>query len=219
MNLDLFMLGSGLRPTQRWQDAFPKGLCVDLDGVMPSLDASDVIWLSAALPQWQARLAVLGRENPGAALAVVSSEPDDVEALAAFEAGARGYCHAFATPAMLQEVSLVLRHGGWWIGPALMARVLTRLASGLPASLTAGPAERSVPDPLVYPALSSRESEVAREVVDGLSNREIAWKLGVTERTVKAHLGAIFAKLDVRDRLQLALKMAGALPTKGNGES
>jgi DNA-binding NarL/FixJ family response regulator len=57
--------------------------------------------------------------------------------------------------------------------------------------------------------LSGREAEVAREVVAGRSNKEIARVLGITERTVKAHLGAIFAKLGVRDRLQLALRLTG----------
>lgn len=201
MNLDLFMFRADLRPTPRWQDAFPEGVCLDLDGLMPSLDSSDVVWLSSSLPQWQSILQLHCMNHPAVAIVIVSGEPDEAEAQLAFEGGARGYCHAFASAPMLREVSLVVRHCGLWVGPALMARVLTSIAKG--------PAEHTVA------GLSSRESEVAREVADGLSNREIAWKLGVTERTVKAHLGAIFTKLDVRDRLQLALKLASASATKG----
>jgi DNA-binding NarL/FixJ family response regulator len=53
---------------------------------------------------------------------------------------------------------------------------------------------------------------VADEVVQGRTNKEIAVTLGITERTVKAHLGAIFAKLGVRDRLQLALRLRSRAP-------
>jgi len=59
------------------------------------------------------------------------------------------------------------------------------------------------------PTLSMRELEVARAVSEGLTNKEVAWRLGITERTVKAHLGAVFDKFGVRDRLQLALRLAG----------
>ena len=53
--------------------------------------------------------------------------------------------------------------------------------------------------------LTSREVMVAKLVGRGESNREIAAELEITERTVKAHLSAIFTKLGVRDRVQLAL--------------
>ena len=56
-------------------------------------------------------------------------------------------------------------------------------------------------------ALTSRELMVAEQVAKGASNREIAEALDITERTVKAHLSAIFEKLGVRDRVQLALAM------------
>jgi two-component system, NarL family, nitrate/nitrite response regulator NarL len=55
--------------------------------------------------------------------------------------------------------------------------------------------------------LTSRELMVAEQVAHGASNREIAVALEITERTVKAHLSAIFDKLGVRDRVQLALRM------------
>lgn len=202
MNLDLFMSRPDLRPASRWQDAFPSGECIDLDGSRRDLDASDVVWLSTSLPRWQGVLQQHGANYPDVAAVVVSNQPDELQAQEAFEAGARAYCHAFASAAMLREVSLVVRHGGLWVGPALMARALTAVGRSFAERTAVGVVEAS--------GLSPRESEVAREVADGLSNREIAWKLGVTERTVKAHLGSIFTKLDVRDRLQLALRLAGA---------
>jgi DNA-binding NarL/FixJ family response regulator len=60
--------------------------------------------------------------------------------------------------------------------------------------------------------LTEREREVARAVASGASNKEIARRLGITERSVKAHTGAIFEKLGVRDRLQLSLVVHGRRP-------
>ena len=58
-------------------------------------------------------------------------------------------------------------------------------------------------------ALSPREQEVARFAAMGDSNAEIAERLSISERTVRAHLSAIFEKLQVSDRLMLALKVHG----------
>ena len=60
-----------------------------------------------------------------------------------------------------------------------------------------------------WDTLTKREIEVAKSVADGCSNREIAERLNISERTVKARLTSIFQKLDVRDRVQLALLMRG----------
>ena len=57
--------------------------------------------------------------------------------------------------------------------------------------------------------LTKRETQVAQAVADGCSNREIAERLNISERTVKARLTSVFQKLDVRDRVQLALLMRG----------
>ena len=57
--------------------------------------------------------------------------------------------------------------------------------------------------------LTKRERQVAQAVADGLSNREIAERLSISERTVKARLTSVFQKVDVRDRVQLALLLRG----------
>jgi DNA-binding NarL/FixJ family response regulator len=61
--------------------------------------------------------------------------------------------------------------------------------------------------------LTGREQEVSRAVAKGSSNKEIARQLGITERTVKAHIGSVFQKLNVRDRLHLALIFNGQRPS------
>ena len=59
--------------------------------------------------------------------------------------------------------------------------------------------------------LTAREREIALQIGGGSSNKTIAQRLGITERTVKAHLGSAFAKLGVHDRLQLALLVTGRM--------
>jgi RNA polymerase sigma factor (sigma-70 family) len=59
-----------------------------------------------------------------------------------------------------------------------------------------------------FSELSTRAEQVITLVCGGLSNKEIAEKLGVTEGTVKAHLHAIFEKLGVRSRIELMIALA-----------
>ena len=60
--------------------------------------------------------------------------------------------------------------------------------------------------------LSSRETEVLRLVATGMANKQIARRLGIAERTVKAHLTNIFTRIDVTDRTQAALWAERNLP-------
>jgi DNA-binding NarL/FixJ family response regulator len=82
--------------------------------------------------------------------------------------------------------------------PELLQRFLALSTRAIPPAMPEEPTLNS---------LTSREVMVAEQVARGASNREIAEALEITERTVKAHLSAIFEKLEVRDRVQLALRM------------
>lgn len=202
MSRNHFLRSATAQPSTRWLDAFPEGLCCEPGELLATANPPDVIWISTALCAWEERVSSLARELPQCPLVVVSLAPDGDEAVRAFDRGARGYCHGLSVPALMREVALVVRHGGLWIGPELMGRVIGAAKRALPA-----PPPRDL-----HPAgLSAREAEVAREVAAGHSNKEIAAKLGIAERTVKAHLSGIFEKLDVRDRLQLVLRFAGHL--------
>lgn len=197
MSQNFFLYSAKVEPTARWREAFPDGAAMDLDSLVAGARPADAIWLATAHPQWQDLLAKLTRSLPGCPLVVLSFAPDAGEAMLALEHGARGYCHALSVPTLLREIALVVHHGGLWIGSELMARVVNAARRKLPPPRTDA----------CFDGLSVREREVAHEIASGLSNKEIAAKLGITERTVKAHLGAIFEKLGVRDRLQLVLRL------------
>lgn len=64
-------------------------------------------------------------------------------------------------------------------------------------------------DTAAFDALTPREREIAVLVGEGVNNKIIARRLDITERTVKAHLGAVFSKLGIPGRLQLALLVTG----------
>jgi DNA-binding NarL/FixJ family response regulator len=198
---NLFLMADAVMPSPRWRDAFADGVCFTWDVVASARMKADIIWLSTLAPGWKELLAEVVQQQQFAhtPVVVVSNIPDEHEALSAIVTGARGYCHAWSSPEQLHEVVQVVSRGGYWVGQALMSRLINVVTT------------RSQPVSDELPGeLSERETEVAREVVAGRSNKEIARALEITERTVKAPLGAIFVKLGVRDRLQLALRLTGS---------
>ena len=136
-------------------------------------------------------------------LVLLADEPDDEIVADALARGASGCCNTHAAPEVMRQVALVVGNGGLWVGQSL----LRRLVGGTSRAL----ATRSERPPRVdwSTVLSEREVQVARLVAGGASNREVAEQLSITERTVKAHMSAIFEKLGLRDRLQLSLRING----------
>lgn len=196
MSTPVFLSSTGQAPA-RWRDAFPEGLAWLADGLeVASLPGDALLWVSAPGDELPARVARLQRLRPELPVIALDLQPSQAAAAAAFEAGARGYCHTLATPALLNQVAIVVSYGGLWVGPELMSRIV----SATHRALGAGPASHPGLE-----GLTARERDVADAVARGATNKEVARQLSITERTVKAHLGAVFAKLGVRDRLQLVL--------------
>jgi two-component system, NarL family, nitrate/nitrite response regulator NarL len=183
----------------RWREAFPAASAARLGQSAATEGRVQLAWVrlpAGAVPARtleQARLTLA--DVP---VIVLSDEPNDEEALACFAAGGKGYCNSHAQSELLQRVAQVVSQGGLWIGESLMQRLLQGTAR-IPLPPSPGPASDWAE------LLTERERQVATAVAGGESNKEIARRLGITERTVKAHTGAIFGKLNVRDRLQLSL--------------
>lgn len=211
----------------RWAEAFPAARCGDPRSRALDPAPVDLVWLR--LRQGEpvaAQLAALPAAVRGVPLVVLSDLPADEEALAALAAGARGYLNSHAQARLLQRVAAVMQQGGLWIGESLMQRLLrasARIAQAGPVPVPQ-PLPAPTPPPTVAappqgdPAsagldwargLTGREQQVALRVASGESNKEVARALGITERTVKAHVGAVLEKLQLRDRLQLALRVNG----------
>ncbi len=132
----------------------------------------------------------LARDGDHRVLALTTFEDDEV-LWGVIEAGAAGFVLKDAPAADLVGAIHVTARGGSWLDPTVADRVLTVLRRR--------PGGSAAPDRQVDP-LTEREREVLRLVASGANNPEIAEALYLSERTVKGHISAIFAKLGVRDR-------------------
>ena len=130
-----------------------------------------------------------------------SSDPTEDEAIDLLDCGFMGYCHAYSDLKTLRQVNDVVQSGSVWIGKKLMQRLIKRVnTANVKANTTTVDWSNG---------LTPREIQIAVLAANGASNLAIAEQCAITERTVKAHLGTVFQKLNVTDRLQLALTVHG----------
>lgn len=202
----LFLCSHG-RMLPRWSEAFSAARAGKIQTTRASSESSRVSLVWLRLEQGVPVATQLERLAPPLKLlpcVVLSDRPTDEEALAAFSSGARGYCNTHAAAQVLVQVAAVVSQGGLWIGESLMQRLV-----GATARLQTLASGSALQNKAWSVGLTDREREVASTLARGASNKEIARTLGITERTVKAHVGAILEKLQVRDRLQLSLIVNG----------
>lgn len=186
----------------RWKKAFPDMVASKPDVFIDKTQPDDVVWLSTTVEGWSELIGAVTAKK--AIVVVLSYSPDDREALRSLDLGARGYVHTLAAPEVLKQVALVVTNQGVWVGQELLAKVLGGSFKALQQRAEGGDTFNTAQ----LEGLTDRERGVALAVVRGATNKEVARQLDITERTVKAHLSAIFKKLAVRDRLQLILKLA-----------
>lgn len=125
---------------------------------------------------------------------IVTAFPDEADIAEAIRLGAKGVVPKEASRDTLLLAIRTVRTGHLWLSPELASRMITALARSAPGGL----AER-------VGSLTARERDIVALVGQGLKNREIARRLAIAEKTIKGHLTSIFVKLDVQDRLELAL--------------
>jgi len=186
-----------------WLEAFPDASLCDR---VPANPSADVIWV--LLPEEGDVIKLLAECRSAAGkliIIAISDVPGDQQGLDALRAGVVGYCNGHAAPMVLRQVADTVLGGGLWVGQSLLQRLLAGIARAA--------AQKFTPPELTAWAsgLTEREIEVARAVATGLGNKEIANQLDITERTVKAHLGSVFDKLKLRDRMHLTLLVNGVV--------
>lgn len=161
--------------------------------------APDVILMDISMPVLdgvEATRRIVARD-PGARIVMLTSLADNRQILDALEAGASGYLLKHAAPDELLGAIRSAAAGDAPLDP--------KAARALLDNRRAAPADKDK-------ALSAREREVLRLVAQGLANKQIARRLGISERTVKAHLTNVFSALGVSDRTQAALWAREHLP-------
>jgi len=150
----------------------------------------DVVLMDLSMPEMDGVEATkrIVAEHPGVRVLVLTSFSDQSRIMDALRAGAEGYLLKHSEPDDIAAAIRAVHEGGSPLDPKA-ARVL------LDSRRTTADSDN----------LTDREREVLLLVRDGLANKQIARKLGISERTVKAHLTNVFQRLGVTDRTQAAL--------------
>jgi NarL family two-component system response regulator LiaR len=154
----------------------------------------DVILLDLQMPRKNGIEAIneIMQERPEARILVLTSFADDDHVFAAIKAGASGYLLKDSSPADLIQAIRNIYAGESSLHPKIARKLIHEINK--PPNL-----------PLTNEPLTERELEVLRLVAQGLSNQDIANQIFVGERTVRAHVSAVLAKLHLANRTQAAL--------------
>jgi DNA-binding NarL/FixJ family response regulator len=158
----------------------------------------NVVLMDLSMPEMDGVTATreIVRVAPGSQVLVLTSFADRSRVREAIDAGAVGYVLKDADPADLLEAIRAVARGESPLDPRVARTLLELRSANVNAELTA------------------REQEVLGLVGQGRANKQIARTLGISERTVKAHLGNIYSRLGVADRTQAALWARNHLPTE-----
>ena len=150
----------------------------------------DVVVMDLSMPKLDGVAATrrIAVEHPSSRVLVLTSFSDRTRIMDALSAGAEGYILKHSDP---EEIAAAIRsvHAGEAPLDPKAARALLEARRTVAASTS----------------LTDREREVLDLVRQGLANKQIAWRLGISERTVKAHLTRVFTALGVSDRTQAAV--------------
>lgn len=170
-----------------------------LDGVLATLEREadiDLVLLDLHMPgnHGLAGLAAVRAQFPHVAVVVVSANDDPRVVRRALDHGAAGYLPKSSGLDELREAIRAVLACEHWLPPALRAAVGRTQTSSADADLASRLA-----------SLSPQQFRVLSLVAQGLLNKQIADRLDVQERTVKAHLSAIFERLGVRNRTQASV--------------
>jgi two-component system, NarL family, response regulator YdfI len=151
----------------------------------------DVVLMDLRMPNMDGLTAIehLRAEQPGIAVVILTTFNEDELMFRGLQAGARGYLLKDTDRSTLFDTIRAAARGETLLKPEIMARVL---------ALTNHP--MSTPQSNEPANLTGRELEVLRSVARGERSKEIAIQLGISERTVKAHLASIYSKLGVDSR-------------------
>jgi DNA-binding NarL/FixJ family response regulator len=161
---------------------------------------ADVVLMDLRMPRLDGVAATrrIRTDHPATQVVVLTTYAEDADILSALGAGALGYLTKDAGRAQIAQAIRAAAAGQAVLDPAVQQRLLAA-ASGAAASgpEVSGSSTGTAPD-----GLTPREVDVLRLIAEGLSNREIASRLYLSEATVKSHINRLFAKTGVRDRAQ-----------------
>ncbi|PEY34053.1 DNA-binding response regulator [Bacillus cereus] len=158
----------------------------------------DIVLMDLYMPEMDGieATAYIKKEYPNVKVLVLTSFSDQAHVLPALKAGASGYILKDVEPDQLVEAIRSAYKGNIQLHPDIASALLSQT---LPQE------EKQEPSNIHVDVLTARENEVLQLLAKGMSNKEIAAVLVITEKTVKAHVSSILSKLNLSDRTQAAL--------------
>lgn len=159
-----------------------------------------VILMDLQMPRMDGVTAIerLRKDFPEIAIVILTTYNEDDLMIRGLQAGARGYLLKDSSRESLLDTIHAAAKGETLLKPEILARILAPQPQGKPVSPTQTDS-----------TLTERELEVLQSAAKGERNKEIAYKLGITERTVKAHLQSIYQKFGVDSRAAAVAVAAG----------
>lgn len=166
----------------------------------------DVLLLDLSMPGGGlAALRAIRATNTAVRIAVLTASEDHDDVMTALQAGAQGYILKGLDSRTLIDAVREVARGQGYVAPGLAARILADLSRETgPAPGEPGARTR------LLAQLTPREEQVLRLVAAGCSNKEIAHRNAMQEKTVKHHMTRILQKLHVRNRTEAAMLLQGA---------
>jgi DNA-binding NarL/FixJ family response regulator len=149
-------------------------------------------------------LGEMKRQGSRARGVILAGAASDSEIYDAIAAGAAGIIMKSAPTAKLLECLHAVANGAHWLQPGLTEPAVERET------------ERRARWNALSASLTAREAEIVRMIIAGVSNKDIAFRLGVSDGTTKVHIGNVFRKLQVASRLELYLLVRGEGTTLGS---
>ena len=173
---------NGLEAVEKARTLRPDVVIMDVE--MPVMDGVEATRL-------------IREQMPGVRVVMLTVSESDDHLFDAIRFGAQGYLLKNLRPAELYDLVRAVMRDEAALSPSIARRLLGQIRDGSPVSLAPAP-------PAETPALTRRELEVLQLVADGLSNKEIATSLFITEGTVKNHVHNALEKLQLENRTQAA---------------
>lgn len=136
-------------------------------------------------------------ERPGLRIALLTVSEATGDLVEALQLGIRGYILKGVGARSLADILQRVAGGETYVAPQLSARLVEDLEAKISQSGTDDPLQQ----------LTRREDQILRLVGGGLSNKEVALRLNLQEKTIKHHMTKVFAKLGVRNRTEAAMLM------------
>jgi DNA-binding CsgD family transcriptional regulator len=203
--MELFLLSKSDSLVKHIEASLPKSL--DLQIIqsakeLPSKGKSASIFLVHADSLQEPIAPILDKisQNPKWLIGIASNEPlvDELLRFSAWDI--KAYFNCYMADTHYRQMIKMVTGGQNWFHPQLMQEVIRRASENVRISHTQS---------TLLEKLTRREKQIASTVAEGLSNKEISVLLGISDRTVKAHMTSIFEKLEIKDRVALAIMMNG----------